>query len=54
MKARTPIQQGDFKPVAPTPIKALRTLLFGGLRAILDFVLELPRLLRMHAKEGNL
>lgn len=54
VNARKPIQPGDFKPASPTPFKALRTLLFGGLRAVYDFIVELPRLLRMHAKEGNL
>ena len=44
----------DFKPVNPSPLAALRTLGYGGLLAIYDFVKGLPRLVMMHRKVGNL
>ena len=49
-----PFELQDFKPNNPTPLKALRTLRYGGLLAIYDFVKELPRLLTMHQRAGNL
>ena len=39
-----------FPPAKPGPRTALRTLLNGGWRAVFDFVVGIPGLIRMHAK----
>lgn len=37
-----------FPPARPSPVTAVRTLMIGGYRALFDFVVGLPGLLRMH------
>ena len=55
-----PIAQGqqvvsrDLTPVPPFSIGALRTLLMGGLVALWDFAMSLPRLIANHKKVGTM
>ncbi|NJN15435.1 MAG: redoxin domain-containing protein [Oscillochloris sp.] len=44
----------DFKPIPPFAIGAVRTLLRGGLVALWDLAVGLPRLVFNHKKVGNL
>ena len=51
---RTDIAVRDFKPIPPFSFAAIRTLLMGGLIAIWDFAIGLPRLIRNHKRVGNM
>lgn len=44
----------DFKAVPPFSIGAIRTLLRGGVVALWDFAVGLPRLVSNHKKVGNM
>lgn len=44
----------DFKPISPSPVRAMKPLWIGGSLAIWDFVKGLPKLLTMHRRAGNL
>lgn len=44
----------DMRPIPPFGVGGVKTLFMGGFVAFRDFVVGLPRLLRMHRKAGNL
>lgn len=44
----------DMHPIPPFGANGIRTLALGGWVAFRDFIVELPKLLFMHRKAGNL
>ena len=54
LDSKQDVDTSDFKPISPSPLRAIKPLWIGGSLAIWDFVKGLPRLLTMHRRAGNL
>ena len=54
LQAKQSFDTSDFKPISPSPLRALKPLWIGGLLALWDFAKGLPRLMTMHRRAGNL
>lgn len=49
------IESQDLYPVVKPPIHiALRTLLIGGIRALFEFLINLPQLIKQHKEAGSM